>query len=211
MWYKKQNKNYEVFHGTQDINSILNSGFLYRFTGQGADEYGPGFYFTTSQEIAHAYSLESVNDSYNRRGIVRPGDKGTPGIIKAKVNLNKPIKINASNSNHSLFKSWPILNREQVKQMIELSLKLEGDSVLENWGDPASEKVVDIINKIVKNYINLPFSFLLYDFFKPNSFVEALRLITKMTGYDGVIIKSNNTKNFIVVAWYSEQIQIIKE
>jgi len=203
MWYKKADMQYDVFHGTRNMESILDKGFVYDFLGKGMDQYGPGFYFTTSQATAQRYSEDAgtINQP-------RIEDAGKPGIIRAKLSINKPIRANASKINGGVFDTFPVLNYTQCRQMIALAVQLGGDQVLNDWGDVQFEGKDKVINAAAKSYATKSSAYIMYDFFK-NNLPQALKFITQSTGYDGVIVKHNNKENW-VIAWYPEQIQVIR-
>lgn len=205
-WYKKADfPQYDVFHGTGDQDSIHDKGFVCDFMGQGHEQYGPGFYFTNSNETAIGYSQNST-------------EAKSPGVIRAKVNLRKPIKVNARNVTKSnVFSIFPNLNYSQNKTMINLATKIKGEHILDDWGDIKLEGVEKVIDRAARSYTGRSAAFIMYDLFDKNNLPQALKFITQTTGYDGIIISHGENINPSksnekwVVAWYPEQIEIIRD
>jgi hypothetical protein len=200
-WYKKAIK-YDVFHGTRNQNSIYEKGFVYDYMGQGNDQYGPGFYFTTSNATA---------DNYTKQG----NEGISPGVIKAQINLKKPIKVDSSKTSSNIFEIFPKLNSSQVRRMINLAISLEGEGIIQDWGDVEIEGKDNVIRSMIKSYTGRSASIIMYDLLK-NHIPQALKFITQETGYDGIIISHGSnidpakSNEKWVVAWYPEQIRIIR-
>ena len=200
-WYKRADfPEYNVFHGTSDQNSIQERGFVYDYIGQGNDQYGPGFYFTSRRETASNY-----------------GQGGpSPGVMQAKVNLKKPIQISSGNIEQSnAFDIFPSLTANQTRGLLKLAVQLEGKQILDNFGDVATEGERVVFESMARAYIGKSSAFILYDLFNKSNFEKVLRFISKATGYDGIVVNHGNNidpskKNELwVVAWFPEQIQVI--
>lgn len=201
MWYKKADiPEYDVMHGSPYSQSIHSKGFVYEFLGKGLEQYGPGFYFTTSHDTAHLYTRQPLHKDD------LPQEK-TPGIIKAKVTLNKPIKVEGFGEFHSDF--YPSLNRTQTRAFIQHAVKLYGTEFLSNYGEISFEGIKKVIENAVDIYANNSSIGALNDLFQPSDYESALRLIKRFTGFDGVEVNFHEEK--WIVAWFPEQIQIIKE
>lgn len=180
---------FDVYHGTGNSESIYKNNFSYAYLGKGNDEYGPGFYFTNDESTASRY--------------VREGE--SPGVIRAKVNLSKPIEIDGV-SGGTFFDKFPSLNLKQVKNALMVSLSLFGDDFLSNWGDVEYEGRENVINTVVNQYTGSSLMSVVYDFFHQDT-VEGFKFIRQNFGYDGIVVSFNDGIK-IIVAWFPEQIQI---
>ena len=80
-----QGRPWIVYHGTG--TSI--EEFLPEFTGQGNDQYGSGFYFTTDRETAEGYTTRTLNDQS------KPGGMDNPNVIPAYLNIRNPLVVEA--------------------------------------------------------------------------------------------------------------------
>jgi hypothetical protein len=177
---------YDVFHGSTDPESIYRQGFVFAYSETALEQHGPGFYFTTSLKTASRYA----------QGME---------VIKAQVILDKPIQTD-SGSESNAFHIFPALTAYQAKQMINLAIKVSGVQILDDWGDVEFEGKNAVVSRAVQNYIGIPAAYLMYDLFKDKDVQQALRYITKATGYDGVVVNFGDEQ--WIVAWYSEQIVI---
>lgn len=81
----------EVYHGTgTKIESFDPS-----FTGQGADQYGSGFYFTTDFRTALSYTTAKQTGDDGQL-LPKLGGEDEPTVIRAYVDLENPILVNGS-------------------------------------------------------------------------------------------------------------------
>ena len=192
-----------LYHGTDKIFDEFEDEYMFN----GNAEYGLGFYFTNDIEIARKYTNKNI-------------------ILKADVEINKPIKIQYDNNTagnpfinacekiqidkNIAFKMLcqiPILKTQPNDQN---KLNPLGDYIESYWEKEKysniefKELIIQLINKLAngKNYITLyTLIDLLYD-----NFLELRNVITKYLGYDGVIINQND--NITYVTWYAKNIQI---
>ncbi len=205
-WYSRVKKadlpQYDVFHGTGSTKSIYDQGFVYNYIKESNDQYGPGFYFTTSEQTASRYGQKTHN--YREE---RDETRDSPGVIKAQVMLKKPIRSNGQ-IDSGVFDIFPKLNYYQTKQVIKLAIELQGPNVLENWGDLQSEDENILIDKATLSYNNKSSAFLMYDLFSNNNITKFLEMLNKMTGHDGVVANMNGEQ--WVVAWFPNQIKVIR-
>ena len=81
----------EVYHGTgTKIESFDPS-----FTGQGADQYGSWFYFTTDFRTALSYTTAKQTGDDGQL-LPKLGGEDEPTVIRAYVDLENPILVNGS-------------------------------------------------------------------------------------------------------------------
>lgn len=183
---------YDVYHGTGNTGSIYDQNFSYSYIGNGNEDYGPGFYFTNDLPTSERYIK----------------DGPSPGVIKAKVNLSSPIEVNGLDNN-SFFEKFPKLDRDQVTDMLDLSLSTFGDDFLSNWGDVDFEGREVVVQKVINNYTNRSMMTAIYDFFQEDT-KQAFDYIRRQFGYDGIVVSFNKGIKTIV-SWFPEQINITME
>jgi len=215
-WYRKiaDQPDYDVYHGTPNQESILSKGFVYDYLGEREDQYGPGFYFTTHYEYANTFTEPKSRDKAPSFGL------GTPGVIQAKVTLKKPINLDPMENAREQF---PIINKQIVRSLIMDAEKTFGDEIYSNWGDIKYYGKPKIIQEMVEAMVNGPSLTTLYDLFG-NDISKGLRSFSRLTGYDGVLVKLNHGNRLvngtivnlpnggeIVVAWFPEQIKIVSQ
>src|SRR5690606_14585069 len=93
--------------------------FEYRFCGQGRDQNGSGFYFSTSLGDAIAYTTATID------GKDRPGGMQCPTVHEVNLFFSQLLEHDEERA----------LTLAQVKALVEFAEDL--DSALENWGDVA--------------------------------------------------------------------------
>lgn len=173
--------------------------------GKRNDEYGPGFYFTSSENDANKYK-QGYDPSFHDPKMEKIKETKTPGIIKARVNLKNPLSIGPGGVGNSI-RSFEI-NRQQATQMVKEAVKLQGQVLLEDWGEVAYDGRAMIIKRMIDVYANSSAFIALYDLFS-SELEKGLRLLSKITGYDGVVVSFENG-TVQTVAWFPEQIEIVK-
>lgn len=210
-WYKRMKIADAWYHGTGNEESIRQRGFVKDYIGQGNEQYGPGFYFTNRLETAQGYT--SGPQWHNEEGGKVGGDK-VPGIVEVQLNIRNPIKVNSQSSARTApggqingFAAYPVLNRAQAKTMIEAAVRQFGAEVLEDYGDIEYEGIRKVIGDVISNYEGSSSLMMIYDFFKQD-LISGLRLLSKLTGYDGLMVDFG-TGEIHAVAWFPEQIQIL--
>lgn len=186
---------YDVYHGTSTPQSINDEGFSYLYLGKGNDQYGPGFYFTDSETVASSYS----------------GNLETSVNIRAKVTLNKPIKIegkSAGSPDNGIFgPQSPRLLKKQVRNLVSRAIQVMGKEFLSNWGDVSFEGERVVINNVINSLSNASIMTVMSDLFGNNS-MEGLKAIRDIAGYDGIVVDFGDYK--FIIAWFPEQIEIQK-
>ena len=192
------------YHGTNDLENIAKTGFDPSFTGKGNDQFGSGFYFSTTPSQASSFA---TNLNRNKAGEVQPA-----GIIKANLALKNPLVVDGTKVSN--INDLPIdLSSDDVRELLEYSTALKrglddeqmnpmGDQISEFWDDGPTDEMMD---KLVDTYTNSNLSAIENDLFDGNAtaFREGL---AKVTGYDGIVIDfGDGYKN--AVAWKPEQVR----
>jgi hypothetical protein len=175
-----KNRPLVVYHGTGA--SFDEFSLDYRGEDKGNDLYGPGFYVTTDPSGASQYAYGE-----------------SPNVIPLYVSIQKPVI-------HGITK--PVSTRI-IRELITKSPNFE-DSIL-NFGDTSSEGVYKVLNRAVNaytvydNFIQQIMT-IMGDFWSGVSPSVFLALITKLTKYDGVIVKLPSNVKFFV-AWQKNQLK----
>ena len=160
-----------VYHGTAaDIEK-----FSYEFVGNGNDQYGSGFYFTTSPNTASGYA---ANEGGN--------------VLPVYLAINNPLSSDQSKK----------LTKSQIKAIISSAPEL--DDVLWNFGDWGSEGKDKVLNKAISQLYEYQRETLLTslhpianDFFAGNeqAFSEA---VTRVLKHDGVEVRQESGEVFFI-------------
>lgn len=178
---------FRVFHG----GSKKIEAFDEKYMGKGIDQYGSGFYFSDSENVAKSY-----------------GD----AITKAVVRLNNPIILDGNVSSNlgdvevslpdviKYLKAFPPFYDEDDDTL--------GDYSEEYWTNPPT--TIEERNSLVENVAHQYFRLtslkhldILFAAYPP----LFLKLTTNILGYDGVVVNFENSSH--VIAWRPEQIEII--
>jgi hypothetical protein len=167
-----------VYHGTDRSFDTFSLNF--RNENQGNDQFGPGYYTTTSATGASGYaSGEGAN------------------VLPLFMSLQNPIDLDT-----------PAFDRAAVEQLMRASPDFN-DNLL-NYGDVEFEGEATVVNNAVEAYggydnaIN-QLSVIQGDFW-PNDPEGFLRAAKEITGHDGVIVDNGGAGKFFV-AWTPEQIK----
>ena len=190
-----------VFHGTGNLEGL--SEFDPAMTGQGNDQLGSGFYFTTNADEASGYATSVTGNA--GPGARKLGGDESPGVVPVYLAIKNPIWVKGSNLTHSDVE----LTLPQAIEMIKRAPNIRdldespmGDHV-DIWSAGA---VTDkMISTVAKLYVGPSLISLENDFFRGDAtaFRHALH---EVTGRDGVVFEfENGHKHF--VAWFPEQIK----
>lgn len=204
----------KVYHGS---GTRIDS-FDPAFTGQGNDQYGSGFYFTTEREFAEAYTTARIVGVDGQK-IEKLGGENHPNVVEAYVNLKKPIYISNGHEEQNL--SNVLIPNELVYDIVKelptlyhsVSDEIEpnplGDYLKEFWEvDPQTkEEYRPLIKKMVEEYFR-DTDLKTLDIFFGKYGTELRNAINKTMGYDGVIVKFRDSQH--VIAWFPEQIKDVK-
>jgi hypothetical protein len=187
-----------VYHGTGNLEGL--NEFRPELTGLGNDQIGSGFYFTTSQEEASAYTTARMPNAGTKLG----GDQ-SPGIVPAYLSIKNPIIVKGPN----LRDVDVDLSAKQVEAIIRHAPRLFDveNTPLLDWHENASTRVTPaMVRDVAKKYTGPALIQIEHDFFgregEATKFREALR---KVLGYDGAVIDFGTKKHW--VAWFPEQIK----
>lgn len=179
-----------VYHGSGTIISE----FSHEFSGQGNEQLGSGFYFTTDETEAERYTLATI------KGKEKLGGTDNPSVVKVFLKIEKPLKENTPDT----------ATKKQIKQFISSSPIFE--QVLGDFGDIEYDGRENIINDVVDNYYQSYETLLRLintignDFFKGHE-KELLEGANKIFKYDGVEHQhENGIKHY--VAWFPTQIKL---
>lgn len=203
---------YVCWHGTpHDFDTFSLNHF-----GENESQYGDGFYFGSSREIAERY-LED----------------GKGFLIKAEVELNHPVHVNgAANANmrHVMLmgyeKMLELLKRHPdiYNQPDDDAQNPMGDYLSEFWDKEhwTHEELDEMIDELTRDYFNNPSWLHVENFFGKyiNEFHKGMKDIF---GYDGIVIDwpecdvpcGNRTVHKsaeqFVIAWFPEQVKILQK
>jgi hypothetical protein len=190
-----------VYHGTGNLEGM--KSFDPALTGQGLDQLGSGFYFTTNAEEASGYSTKVTQQA--GPGAQKLGGDSSPGVVAAYLSIKNPLKIKGS----SLRDADIDISSDQAFEILKNSpdIKNMESTPLWNWIDlSGSDEITDdMIMDVAQNYTGSSLISLENDFFRDGA-TEFRTAIRDVLGYDGVVMEfENGTKHF--VAWFPEQIK----
>lgn len=181
-----------VYHGSG--TSI--EQFRYEFTGQGNDQLGSGFYFTSDASEANNYTTRRRNNDEPK-----PGGEDTPTVHEVYLALTKPLDADKIGA----------VTPKQAREIIEMAPNLEDG--LSNWGDPTDPgTMAEAARAYAGTRVNIlgQLHKLANDFFGSDTkaFNTAVRYVL---GYDGVVSKQTSGDGTRVhyVAWFPEQIKSV--
>lgn len=180
-----------VYHGS----GAFIRQFMYEFTGQGVDQLGSGFYFTTDRPEAESYMTRRRDGE-----TVKIGGESQPTVVEAYLDIRNPLRADKVGS----------ITREQVRKFIAAAPEETRREGLENWGidgDVPSAKVLDAYAFKDANIVRELFK-IGNDFYGRNT--EAFnRAIKDVLGYDGVVqdFRADGVKKLHYVAFFPEQIK----
>lgn len=195
------------YHGTGNVENILQNGFDHEFTGKGNDQYGSGFYFTDCEQTAKGYAVRRLNDDTEKLG-----GEDAPGVLEVKLKLSNPLFTTGSNINDGVLD----LTSKQVRKILDYSdaLKRELDA---EPGNPAGDhfdlfwetgNVTEaMLKELASLYAGEAIDHIEGDLFDGDShaFRKALH---EVTGFDGVVIEFPSGEQH-AVAWFTEQIEVV--
>lgn len=167
-----------VYHGTDRSFDTFSLNF--RNENQGNDQFGPGYYTTTSATGAGGYA--------NGEGA---------NILPLYISLQNPIDLDT-----------PGFDRAIVEQLLRASPDFANN--LMNYGDVEFEGEAAVLNNAVEAYLSYDnainqLSVIQGDFW-PNDPEGFLRAAKEITGHDGVVVDNGGAGQFFV-AWTPEQIK----
>lgn len=169
------------FHGT----TAQFDKFQANYIGQGLDELGSGFYFTTEEETAQNYALR--NDV----------DEGF--VLVVELDIKNPLLPNSH------------ISSADIRKVLESSPNLE--DALWNFGDLSRFSQDQVLDAAVKTYANMNggsyalelLNAMNNDFFDGEE-AAFLAKVTEVTGFDGLYREKGGQVH--AVAWNPDQIKI---
>ena len=184
-----------VYHGTgANIEE-----FLPEFTGQGNDQYGSGFYFTTDRETAEGYTTRTLNDQS------KPGGTDNPNVIPAYLNIRNPLVVEARETPNLYQIEVPASQAAKIigkmPDIMDPENSILGDFFDDFWESGPKRSM---INRLAREY-DWTLGTLATDIFRdhPTEYRQAVR---DVLGYDGVQVNfPSGEKHFI--AWFPNQIK----
>ena len=184
-----------VYHGTG--TSI--EEFLPEFTGQGNDQYGSGFYFTTDRETAEGYTTRTLNNQS------KPGGMDNPNVIPAYLNIRNPLVVEARDTPNLYQIEVPASQAAKIigkmPDIMDPETSILGDFFDDYWESGPKRSM---INRLAREY-DWTLGTLATDIFRdhPTEFRQA---VSDVLGYDGVQVNfPSGEKHFI--AWFPNQIK----
>lgn len=202
-----------LYHGT----AFKITSFLPEMTGKGNDQYGSGFYFTTSYMTAAGYMFDQLKNNSGKMN-EKLGGESFYNVIEAYVNIENPIQINGSQPNLRCCEIHDTYKIEQIIRCLpslyftkeEEGYNILGDYFEEFWSldleNMSRADFYPLIHKFVKAYYSETTIYNLDLLFK--DYPEELRkALNRYLAYDGVIVNHKDEQH--VVAWFPEQIKSI--
>jgi Uncharacterized protein conserved in bacteria len=203
-----------LYHGTG--TSI--EKFEPHYTGNGIDQYGSGFYFTTDYDTAKAYTEYREADERTGKEVRKLGGEDEPQVIHAYIDLRNPIILNAMEETNL---QSIVTTQEETKKIMEYLPSLHilqqedinGENPLGDFfpeyeeGKLSVKEQGKLIERLTTEfYQNSDLNQLDTLFRKyPTEFRTAIH---EVLNYDGVIADFGDSKH--VIAWFLEQIKDVK-
>jgi 8-oxo-dGTP pyrophosphatase MutT (NUDIX family) len=178
----QRGKPLRMYHGSAfDIRE-----FRKEFLGKGHDQEGPGFYFTSNADNASQYAQEKPEI---------PGQAAGPNLMPVYLRIQNPVQPKP-------------LTRQQIREL----LKAGDPDSLYNFGDVDWEGRNKVLEEAVQVYADSNYDTrrMLFnignDFYagEDGKFLDAL---TRVTGYDGVIVHYEQHTH--AIAFNSNQIKSV--
>jgi hypothetical protein len=182
-----------VFHGSPTVIDEFN----YRFTSQGTDALGSGFYFTTQIDDALNYAVIDKDRSFP------PEIELNPTVHTVSLDIKNPMTSDLEMA----------LTLEQVRMLIARAPIESMQSGLEAWPEMdylPLEKVILIAAENLTGERNLMHTlFLISNDFYGDDTEAFVRAVHAVLHFDGLVHRATNDFHH-VVAWFPEQITIVK-
>lgn len=191
-WFGKsvvRNKNGDplrCFHGTPKVFQRFDP----KFVGSGVDQYGIGYYFTGSPEMANTYTRNKIDRVTGKDGT----DPESGNVMPVYLRINKPID----------FYKQPKITPTQVGKMLTGLGRRNLERFIRDNYDVDFEGMQPSINQYAENYSGhdlIHASMMLWsDLYEgqPNSghFPE---IFAAATGYDGIVARRAGGSDVYVV------------
>lgn len=200
-----------VYHGTGAIITAFDPSY----TGQGNDQYGSGFYFSSNRDTAVGYTTSRLTGD-DGQPLEKPGGEENPNVLEVFLNITNPILVDGkahANLRHIQVGAEDSFRILKHHPGLYLDMDSEecnplGDYFPEYWDNPPKTKAQfeRYIRRLAFEYFDDANLLHLDVFFKdyPTEFRKALR---EVFGYDGVIVDFGTSQHYI--AWFPEQIKLV--
>lgn len=189
-------------------------------TGNGNDQYGSGFYFTSDYKTAASYMFQRMQGDDGEE-MEKFGGEDYYNVVCAYLNICHPISIDGRE--HPNLSCITLEDDEKVTAILQYHPDLFlspdedgermnplGDYLDEFWelsfDEMERDDFIPYIKKLAREFFHHTNLLILDNFFSnyPLEFRTALR---DVLGYDGVIARFE--KGHHAIAWFSEQIKSI--
>jgi hypothetical protein len=192
-----------LYHGTGRSSGF--DEFKPEMTGGGADQYGGGFYLSTSPTDASGYAM----DATRAKGSI---EADSPGVIPLYSRMKKYIDVNAEQQNH--LGDVIDLDADQVREMLDKSDALKrgiddadmnplGDHFDSFWETGPEDWMLD---ELAETYKGNPDTIEVELFDNdPAAFRAAL---SEVTGFDGIRVNFTDGKAHLI-SWKPEHLRSV--
>lgn len=169
--------------------------FDYAFTGQGTDQHGSGFYFTSDKTEASGYC--EANAVAKNAGVI-----SVPTLHKVRLKIENPLDANFIGG----------LTFGQAREIIARAPDIE--TTMWDWYDLSTmslDTAIDKAARICAAHDDGPLikrlNAVTGDFYGEH-IGELNKVLKDVLGYDGLILREN--KRILAVAWFPEQVEIVQ-
>lgn len=184
-----------AYHGS----GVSIDRFDYRFTNQGNDQNGSGFYFTTDLSEAIAYCHATIGNQ------PKLGGDDNPTVHVVRLHLENPMDCQDDRA----------MTAAAVRKILAASPVL--DDALTNFGDVDFEGRNIVMIRAASYYVTRKgdgpmikqLHKLANDFFPDSEHIEAFnRAVLKAAGIDGILERYEGKVHY--VAFFPEQVEILE-
>lgn len=198
-----------VYHGSGTTITAFDPSY----TGQGTDQYGSGFYFSTSRDTALGYTTR--RDSNDR---VKLGGEDNPNVLECYLNIQHPLVVDGvkyANLRHVDVGSSAAYKLLRRHPGLYISPESEDGGYNPMWdffdlnGVTFKKRsdAIPYIRRLANEYFNDTNMLLLDVFFGSEYATEFRCALREVLGYDGLCINFKNQQHWI--AWFPEQVKLV--
>lgn len=204
-----------MYHGTGAIITEFDPDF----TGQGNDQYGSGFYFTSKYSQAKGY-MTATTKGADGQDLPKLGGNSNPNVVGVYLNLTNPYVIDGAKNAHmghievSADDAYRILLNDPDLFLPVSSVDSDivnplGDYFEDFWNKSqyTDGEYRQFIRRLADKYFN-PTSLLMLDTFFGRHAKEFRQAARDALGHDGVIVHFGNGTDH-AIAWFPNQIKAI--
>ena len=175
-----------LYHGTGNLEGIVANGFDPALTGQGNDQYGSGFYFTSHKDRASGY-CEAQLTGHDGAPLEKLGGFHAPGVLPVYLRIARPIRVDGDGES---------LKDADILLILDAApgLYSADDSPLWNFEDLNDMPVRDgqfdkaalqpLLRRVSSEYAGRPLFYLEGDFYRDDStaFREVCMAVLSLDG-----------------------------